>query len=140
LISDTHEAPPGRQRPLSPHLFAYRIQYTMALSILHRFTGLLLALGLCALVYWLMSAAAGESAYEQSAWLFRGWIFKILLLGWLASFCFHFCNGLRHLAWDAGLGLERLHARRSGRLVVVLAILAFLIAAWVLFWPRAGAP
>jgi succinate dehydrogenase / fumarate reductase cytochrome b subunit len=62
------------------------------------------------------------------------------LLAWLASFCFHFCNGLRHLAWDAGLRLERVHARRSGRLVVVLAIVGFLIAAWVLFWPRAGAP
>ena len=114
--------------------------YTMALSILHRFTGVLLALGLCALVYWLMSAAAGESAYERTAWLFRGWAFRVLLLAWLASYCFHFFNGLRHLAWDAGLGLERVHARRSARLVIVLAILAFLIAAWVLFWPRAGAP
>ncbi len=114
--------------------------YTMALSILHRFTGVLLALGLCALVYWLMSAAAGESAYERSGWLFRGWAFRVLLLAWLASYCFHFFNGLRHLAWDAGLGFERVHARRSARLVIVLAILAFLIAAWVLFWPRAGAP
>ena len=114
--------------------------YTMALSILHRFTGVLLALGLCALVYWLMSAAAGESAYERTSWLYRGWAFRVLLLAWLASYCFHFFNGLRHLAWDAGLGLERLHARRSARLVMVLAILAFLIAAWVLFWPRAGAP
>jgi succinate dehydrogenase / fumarate reductase, cytochrome b subunit len=140
LISEAREGPPRRERPLSPHLSIYRFMYTMVLSILHRFTGVALALGLCALVYWLMSAAAGERAYEQTAWLFRSWIFRILLLAWLASYCFHFLNGLRHLAWDAGLGLERAQARRSGRLVVVLAILAFLIAAWVLFWPRAGAP
>ena len=36
--------------------------------------------------------------------------------------------------------LERAHARRSARVVVVLAVVGFLIAAWVLFWPRAGAP
>jgi succinate dehydrogenase / fumarate reductase cytochrome b subunit len=114
--------------------------YTMVLSILHRFTGVSLALGLCALVYWLLSAAAGESAYGQAAALFRGWAFRALLLAWLASYCFHFLNGLRHLAWDAGLGFERLHARRSARVVVVLTIVAFIFAAWMLFWPRAGAP
>ena len=112
----------------------------MVLSILHRMTGLFLALGLCALVYWLLSAAAGESAYGQAAWLLRGGLFRALLYAWLASFCYHFLNGLRHLAWDAGLGLERVHARRSARVVIVLAVAGFLIAAWVLFWPRAGAP
>ena len=125
---------------MSPHLSVYRFMYTMVLSILHRFTGVALALGLCALVYWLLSAAAGESAYGRAAWLFRGWAFRALLLAWLASYCFHFLNGLRHLAWDAGLGLERSHARRSARVVVVLTIVAFILAAWMLFWPRAGAP
>jgi succinate dehydrogenase / fumarate reductase cytochrome b subunit len=140
LISEAREVPPGRERPLSPHLSIYRFMYTMVLSILHRFTGVVLALGLCALVYWLMSAAAGERAYDHAAWLFRSWVFRLLLLAWLASYCFHLLNGLRHLAWDAGLGLERVHARRSARVVIVLAVAAFLIAAWVLFWPRAGAP
>ncbi|HLQ13675.1 MAG TPA: succinate dehydrogenase, cytochrome b556 subunit [Steroidobacteraceae bacterium] len=140
MTSEARETPPGRARPLSPHLSVYRLAYTMVLSILHRMTGLFLALGLCALVYWLLSAAAGESAYGQAAWLLRGGLFRALLYAWLASFCYHFLNGLRHLAWDAGFGLERAHARRSGRLVVVLALVAFLIAAWVLFFPRAGAP
>jgi succinate dehydrogenase / fumarate reductase cytochrome b subunit len=140
LTSEARELPPGRERPLSPHLSVYRFIYTMALSILHRMSGLLLALGLCALVYWLSSAATGEAAYGRAAALMRGNWFRALLFAWLASFCFHFLNGLRHLAWDAGYGLERVHARRSGRLVVVLALAAFLIAAWVLFWPRAGAP
>jgi succinate dehydrogenase / fumarate reductase cytochrome b subunit len=33
-------------RPLSPHLGIYRWQYTMALSILHRVTGVALSVGL----------------------------------------------------------------------------------------------
>ncbi|HMI37844.1 MAG TPA: succinate dehydrogenase, cytochrome b556 subunit [Steroidobacteraceae bacterium] len=140
MTSEAHDPSPAGARPLSPHLFIYRFTYTMVLSILHRMTGLLLALGLCALVYWLASAAAGETAYGRAAELLRGWPLRALLYAWLASFCYHFLNGLRHLAWDAGFGLERTHARRSGRLVVVLAVAAFVIAAWVLFWPRAGAP
>ena len=35
-----------RQRPLSPHLDVYRFAYTMATSILHRITGVVLSAGL----------------------------------------------------------------------------------------------
>lgn len=125
-------------RPLSPHLTIYRLMYTMALSILHRITGVWLATGLCALVYWLMSAAAGEAPYLRAMALLGSAAGRILLLLWLAAFCYHFANGLRHLGWDAGLGLERRAARISGRLVVALALLAFLGTAYLLFCPRAG--
>ena len=54
------------QRPLSPHLQIYHFGHTMALSIAHRLAGLCLAAGLCALVYWLMSVADGEPAYERA--------------------------------------------------------------------------
>ena len=125
-------------RPLSPHLTIYRFMYTMALSILHRITGVWMALGLCALVYWLMSAAAGEAEYARATALLGSAAARILLLLWLAAYCYHFANGLRHLAWDAGLGLERRAARISGRLAVAVALLAFLGAAYLLFCPRAG--
>ncbi len=35
----------------------------------------------------------------------------------LLCFCFHFANGIRHLLWDAGIGLERKAARFSAKLV-----------------------
>ncbi|MGF1609198.1 MAG: succinate dehydrogenase, cytochrome b556 subunit, partial [Kiloniellales bacterium] len=40
-------------RPLSPHLQVYRLQWTMLLSISHRITGVGLAVGTLLLVYWL---------------------------------------------------------------------------------------
>ena len=43
-------------RPLSPHLSIYRFAYTMALSILHRITGVALSAGLVLLVVWLGGA------------------------------------------------------------------------------------
>lgn len=127
-----------RERPLSPHLSVYRYQYTMALSILHRIAGVWMSLGLIALVYWLVSVAAGESAYGLASARLSSWWCRVLLLSWLAAWCYHFVNGLRHLAWDAGFGLERLQARRSARIVVVVVALGLMLAAYLLFCPRAG--
>ncbi len=54
-----------RERPLSPFMY-YRWQYTNTLSILHRLTGIFLAFGLIALVYWLAALAAGPERYSQA--------------------------------------------------------------------------
>src|SRR5579872_4272728 len=94
------------QRPLSPHLQIYKPQYTMVLSFAHRLTGVLLSLGALLLVWWLWALADGEDSYAFAMqWLTMGWV-KLLLLGLLFSFCYHLCNGLRHLAWDLGFGFE----------------------------------
>jgi succinate dehydrogenase / fumarate reductase cytochrome b subunit len=112
----------------------------MALSMLHRITGVWMSLGLIALVYWLVSAAAGESDYGLASARLGSWWCRLLLLSWLAAWCYHFVNGLRHLAWDAGFGLERLQARRSARVVVVVVALGLLLTAYLLFCPRAAMP
>lgn len=126
------------ERPLSPHLSIYRFQHTMALSILHRISGVWLSVGLLGLVYWLSSVASGEAAYEHARALLGGWFFRLLLLSWLAAWCYHLVNGLRHLGWDAGFGIEKAQARRSARVVIVLAALGLLLAAYLLFCPFAG--
>ena len=48
-------------RPLSPFMFPtwYRFQITSALSILHRLTGIALAVGSILLTWWLIAVAAG---------------------------------------------------------------------------------
>ena len=96
--------------------------------------------GLCALVYWIASAAAGEGAYARVHAMFGQWWFRVLLLSWLAAYCYHFCNGIRHLAWDAGWGLEKTQARRTAKVVMAVAVLAFLALAYVLCCPRAVLP
>ncbi len=127
-------------RPLSPHLSVYRFVHTLVLSILHRITGVWLSIGLCALVYWLASAAAGESEYARASALLGSGLVRVLLWLWLAAYCYHFVNGLRHLAWDAGFGLERLQVRRTARVVVLVALIGFVLLAYLLFCPRAGVP
>jgi succinate dehydrogenase / fumarate reductase cytochrome b subunit len=127
-------------RPLSPHLGIYRFMYTMTLSILHRISGVWMALGLFALVAWLCGAAAGEGAYARTTAVLGSAFGKVLLLSWLAAFCYHFVNGLRHLAWDAGIGLEKRSARSSARVAVIAALIAFGVTAYLLFWPHASSP
>jgi succinate dehydrogenase / fumarate reductase, cytochrome b subunit len=117
-------------RPLSPHLTIYRFAYTMALSIMHRITGVALSVGLILLVLWLAALAEGAQAYDAYMECARSWPFKVLLGLWLVAFVYHFCNGIRHLFWDAGKGLERAQARRSAG--VVLAVVA-VVSAVLLF-------
>lgn len=46
-----------KTRPLSPHLQVYRLPLTALLSISHRITGVLLAMGLLLLAGWLLAAS-----------------------------------------------------------------------------------
>ena len=46
------------------------------------------------------------------------------LVGWTFCFFYHLANGVRHLAWDAGYGFDRQRIRSTGRLVIIVTILA----------------
>jgi succinate dehydrogenase / fumarate reductase cytochrome b subunit len=120
-------------RPLSPHVSIYRFAYTMALSILHRATGVLLSLGLLLLVGWLLALAMGPAQYAAFVAFVASWPVKLALALLLAAFCYHFANGIRHLFWDLGWGMERHQARQSGRAVVILAALATVALLYVFF-------
>jgi succinate dehydrogenase / fumarate reductase cytochrome b subunit len=56
---------------------------------------------------------------------------KLLLVGFTFSFVYHFCNGIRHLVWDTGRGLERAQARRSGTVVIVAALAITGLVVWL---------
>lgn len=118
------------QRPLSPHLQIYQPQLTSVLSIIHRATGLALAVGTLLLLWWLFAAAAGPDSFDLAQAFWRSWIGRLLLLGWSWSLFFHLCNGIRHLCWDAGLGFEIKTVYRSGWIVVASSVALTLIA-WI---------
>lgn len=117
-------------RPLSPHLQVYRPQLTSVLSILHRLTGIALALGTLLLVWWLIAAATGPTAFDNIQ-SFIGSIFgRILLFGWSFALFYHLCNGIRHLVWDSGRGFEISTAYASGWLVVIASAVLTVIS-WI---------
>lgn len=125
----TDKTAPAVSRPLSPHLQIYRWQITMVVSILHRVTGVALAVGTVLLVGWLWSAAYDARCFVAIQEFLSGTVGKLLLMGWSAAFYFHFCNGIRHLFWDAGKGFEITKARYSAVAVFVAAIF-FTVCTW----------
>lgn len=119
-------------RPLSPHLSIYRFAYTMATSILHRASGVVLSAGLLLLAVWLVALASGPERYAAFAACIAAWPGRVLLGALLLAFCYHFCNGIRHLLWDIGVGLERHAARRSATVVIAVAVVGAGVLGWLL--------
>jgi succinate dehydrogenase / fumarate reductase cytochrome b subunit len=118
-------------RPLSPHLGVYKFMYTMSLSILHRITGLAATVGFLVFVWWLMALATGHEAYASLMGFLGTAVGKLLLVGFTFAFVYHCCNGVRHLVWDTGRGLERAQARRSGTFVIVAALVLTALLVWL---------
>jgi succinate dehydrogenase / fumarate reductase, cytochrome b subunit len=123
------------ERPLSPFMFPtwYRFQITSALSILHRLTGIALAVGSILLAWWLVAVAAGGEVFAATHAFIASPIGVLLLFLWSVAFFYHLCNGIRHLAWDTGWGFELQTAHVTG--YAVLAATAVLtVVAWLSVW------
>lgn len=95
-----------QSRPLSPHLQIYRLPLTVILSISHRVTGAFLGFGAFVFVLLLVGAAAGPAAYASVHGHLAAWYGQLLAFVFTFALFFHFCNGIRHLAWDMGYGFE----------------------------------
>jgi succinate dehydrogenase / fumarate reductase cytochrome b subunit len=109
-------------RPLSPHLTIYRWPITMILSILHRISGIALAVGFVAFAVWLEAIAFESVSFETYSMVMQSFIGQVALFGWLFCFFFHMSNGIRHLVWDSGRLFEKHQANVSAWVVLVAAI------------------
>ncbi len=121
----------NHDRPLSPHLSIYRWPVTMASSILHRATGIGLAVGFIVFVGWVFDAASGPGAYAMFLGAIDTTIGRILLVGWSWAFFYHLSNGIRHLVWDTGRGFEKEQANASAWFVIVASIVLTVAFWWV---------
>ena len=125
-------------RPTSPYMLGqyYRLQLTSFTSFLHRVTGAYLALGILALVYWLIAAATGPTEFDQAQAIAGSVIGRLALFLWTGAFFYHLLNGIRHLVWDAGWGFSLPAAYRTGWTVLIGSAVLTLIA-WALgYWAR----
>ena len=118
-------------RPLSPHVQVYKMPLSAKLSIFHRLTGLTLSVAAVVLVYWLFSLAymSGTAIALQS--FFTSTFGKIVLIGFTFAFFYHLCNGIRHLFWDIGKGLELASVNKSGVIAIIMAIILTALT-WIL--------
>ena len=126
-----------RERPLSPFMLGqtYRFQLTSLMSILHRITGVSLALGGITLVWWLMSIAIGGEAYEFASRQWSSPLGLAFLFGFTLALVYHLLNGIRHLLWDAGWGFELPRAYATGYAVFAVG---FVLTGLIWFFGMRG--
>ncbi|AIL65277.1 Succinate dehydrogenase cytochrome b556 subunit [Rickettsiales bacterium Ac37b] len=117
------------RRPLSPHLSVYKIQITSALSILHRFSGIVLFVGALLITWWIILGVYSAFNPTLVKWTFFSTILgKIMLCGWSFALFFHLFNGIRHLFWDAGFGFQKKQFNWSGIVVIIASILSTVLS------------
>jgi len=116
---------------------AYRFQLTSVMSFLHRISGIFLSIGALGLAWWLMAVAQGGDAYATVAECLASPLGMIALAGLSLSLVYHLLNGIRHLLWDAGHGMEIPEVYRSGYVVAALTVV--LTAVIWFFAMRGGA-
>ena len=130
-----------REPPKSPHLVTgglsspllWRWHITMWTSILHRATGVALYVGALIIAAWAVSLASGPEAYADFKALLGSFLGKVVMFGLTLSVFYHLGNGIRHLVWDTGHGLDIKSANASA-----VAVFAFAAAATLAIWAIAS--
>lgn len=118
------------RRPLSPHLQVYRPQLTSVLSIMNRISGIATSVGTLLMVWWLVASAGSPKGYAGMQNFIGSWFGLLLLFGWTLALMYHFFGGLRHLAWDSGLGWDLPQVYASGYAALAATAIAT-IGIWV---------
>ena len=124
---------PRIDRPLSPFM-TYRWTLTMAMSIVHRITGIALYAGTLLMAWWLIATASGPGAYANIQAFTSSWIGRVVVFGYTWALLHHMLGGIRHLIWDLGYGfgpserewLTRAALFGSITLTIVVWIIAYL--------------
>ena len=108
----------------------------MVTSILHRATGIALAVGGLGMVYALASLASGPARWAVFTACAGSAFGKLVLFGFSWAFAFHLINGVRHLLQDAGHGFAIPDFVRNswisiiGSVVLVVAVWAIVLMHW----------
>ena len=111
----------SKPRPLSPHLQIYRLPLPALMSISHRISGVVLSTGTVLVAVWLMMLAAGKTSFDLAQSLVGHPLGQLLLFGYSLALFYHACNGVRHLFWDAVIGVNIPAIYASGRFAIALA-------------------
>lgn len=110
--------------PISPHLQIYKPQLTSVLSISHRIAGIFLISLLPLVTIWLTCLILGESIYQIFIQIMSLFISKIILIFICFGFSYHMLNGIRHIFWDFGVGVD---IKNSSIWGVVIILSSFII-------------
>jgi succinate dehydrogenase / fumarate reductase cytochrome b subunit len=102
----------------------------MAVSILHRATGIALSVGgLAILTWWLVATVSGSDSYASFTKVATGPLGLVVLVGLTWSFFQHLLSGIRHLVMDSGQGFE-LGVNKSFAILTIVGSVLLTALVW----------
>lgn len=110
----------------------------MALSIVHRITGIALYVGTLLMAWWLIATASGPTAYANIQAFTTSWIGRLILFGYTWALIHHMLGGVRHFIWDLGYCFGPTEREWLTRAVLIGSITLTLVV-WVIAYAAGGA-
>ena len=118
------------KNPLSPHLQIYKWHISSFLSITHRIVGVINAIAITLICFFIIFLSFGETNFESFKNILQSFIGKFLIIMLCWSFSYHALNEIRHLVWDFGYGYDLRISRITG---VITIIGSFVLPASIYF-------
>ena len=104
----------------------YRLPLAGIVSILHRISGLLMALLLPFIIWMFDKSVTSEISFESFTAVFAGqfgWFAKLVCLALIWAYLHHFCAGVRHLIMDVNHhAVTKQFGKTSAAIVFVISI------------------
>ena len=109
--------------PLSPHIQIYSWHISSLVSISNRITGVINALTLSLICFWVWTLLLGNESYEIIFNFFNSIFGKFFIIGFIWSYSFQILSEIRHLFWDLGYGFELKTSKITGILVILGSVI-----------------
>lgn len=117
-----------------PQILSYRLPPAGQISILHRISGALLFLALPIIILPLFAMSfVSPAGFEAISVLASFTLVKLVLLVLIWGYLHHFCAGIRYLVLDLHVGLDKVSAQRSARMVLGVSLALTLVFGLKLF-------
>jgi succinate dehydrogenase / fumarate reductase cytochrome b subunit len=134
-MSDSAVKPRPQFRNISVvQLLSYRLPLAGKLSILHRVSGALLFFCLPLVILPLFAASVTtQSGFDQLSGFMSHVLVKIGLLILVWGYLHHFCAGIRYLALDLHIGIDKVSAQKTAGVVFGVSLALTLVVALKMF-------
>jgi succinate dehydrogenase / fumarate reductase cytochrome b subunit len=105
----------------------------MVFSITHRIDGIIFALSLPFLAFWLGSTYFAPNAHAVMSSFFNLSIIKLVFIFWFFALNHHLLNGIKYFAWTFAKGMKLTSVYTISYLILIINASMTLIFAWSIF-------
>jgi len=109
----------------------------MALSIVHRVTGVALYVGTLLLAWWLIAASSGPPAYAKVEAFTHSFIGRLIVFGYTWALMHHMLSGIRHFIWDLGYGFKA-NEREALSWAALIGGITLTVLIWIIAYALGG--